>query len=94
MADSLLFFFIVEYLLTFLLDSGGLPFPPIFPFLHHVHVNVIEESLARSAASAAFLPAGQAGEPRWRLAVMDYFHRLPGGKFASGGAPETLLAVE
>ena len=94
MADSLLFFFILEYLLAFLLDSGGLPLPPIFPFLHHVHVNVIEESLARSAASAAFLPAGQAGEPRWRLAVMDYFHRLPGGKFASGGAPETLLAVE
>lgn len=50
--------------MTFFLETGSsegspLPFFPLF--LHHAHVNVIENSFVRSAALAAFLPAGLAG---------------------------------
>lgn len=53
--------YLVDLLVTFFLDSGSGGVPPLsFPFLHHAHVNVIENSFVRSAALAAFLPAGLA----------------------------------
>lgn len=56
-----LFIYSVGSLVTFFLDSGSGGVPPLsFPFLYHAHVNVIENSFVRSAALAAFLPAGLA----------------------------------